>query len=73
MLASIMASLDRHDAAEVVPLEDHMHVAEAGLQQQFAVLEQLVRNQDVLQGLALLRDLGLGVTITPLEVVLVLD
>ena len=68
-----MASLDRHDAAEVVPLEEHVHVAEAGLQQQFAVLQELVGDQDVLQCLALLRDLGFGVPIAPLEVLVVPD
>src|SRR6185436_13492755 len=68
-----LSSFDRDDSAEVVPLEEHVDFAEAGIHQQLAVLEQLVRDQHVLQRLALLRDLGVAVALAPLEIVVVLD
>src|SRR5262245_45047259 len=66
-------SLDGHHPAEVVPLEEDVDVPEAGSQQKLPVLEKLVRNEDVLERLAFLRDLGLAVAVATLQVVVVSD
>src|SRR5215468_6972191 len=66
-------STHRQDAAEVVPLEEDLGMLEAGRAQHRTVLLQPIRDEHVLQGLALLRDLDLGVAVAALQVVVVLD
>src|SRR5262245_11175572 len=66
-------SLHRHDADEVVPFEKHLYLAEAGAEQQVAVLAEAIGDQHVLERLALLRDLELAVAAAALVCVVALD
>ena len=66
-------SLHGDDGAKVVPLEEHIHVTKAGLEQQFAVLQQLVGNEHVLERLALLGDLEIAIAAAAFEVIVELD
>src|SRR3546814_20306548 len=53
--------------------EEFLDMPEPAAPQQLAVLIQPVGNHDVLQRLALLRDLGIGVAVPALHLVVVLD
>src|SRR6185436_4611554 len=65
--------LHRHQSAEVVPLEEDVHLAEAVPRQQLPVLLQPVGDEDVFERLALLGDLQVRVPVPLLQLVVVLD
>src|SRR5688572_12274296 len=68
-----MVSLDSNDAAEVVPLEENVDVLESDVAEQPLVLLETVRDEDVLQRLALLRDFQIAVALAALHLVVVID
>src|SRR5215204_1633779 len=68
-----MVSLDSNDAAEVVPLEKDVNVLESDMTEQPFILLEAVRNEDVLQRLALLRDFQIAVALTTFHLVVVVD
>src|SRR5688572_14914963 len=49
--------LDGDDAAEVVPLEEDIDILEAAATEETKVLVELIRDEDVFERLAFLRDL----------------
>jgi len=67
------ASLDGHDAAEIVPAEKDLDTAEADLFQKLHVLFQTIGDEHIFKRFALLGDLDFGVAVSSLEVVIVLD
>src|SRR5262245_28128299 len=70
---SARPSLDRNDAAEVVPLEEDVDVLESDMSEQPLVLLETVRDENVFQRLALLRDLHVAVTLATLQLVVMVD
>src|SRR5688572_9639327 len=67
------ALLDGDEAAEVVPLEEDIDVLETAATEQPDVLLEAIRNEDVLERLALLGDFDLAVTLPLLHCVVVVD
>src|SRR4029079_10765413 len=68
-----MTSLDSNDPAEVVPLEEDVHVLESDMAEQPFVLLEAVRAKDVLQRRETLRDLHVAVALAPFHLVIVVD
>src|SRR5688572_13165919 len=68
-----MVSLDSNDAAEVVPLEENVYVLESDMAEQPLVLLETVRDEDVFQRLALLRDFQVAVALAAFHLVIVVD
>src|SRR5688572_32100002 len=68
-----MVSLDSNDAAEVVPLEENVHVLESDMAEQPLVLLETVRDEDVFQRLALLSDFQIAVALAAFHLVVVVD
>src|SRR6185436_553062 len=68
-----MASLDSNDAAEVVPLEEDIDVLESDMTEQPLVFFEAVRDEDVLQRLALLRDFQVAVALAPFHLIVMID
>src|SRR5262245_1390827 len=66
-------SLDSNDSAEVVPLEENVHVLESDMSEQPFVLLEAVRDEHVFERLALLSDLEVAVALAALHLVIVVD
>src|SRR5574339_1142374 len=72
-IAGGAGSINGDDAAEVVPLEEDIDLLEAHTLQEALVLLQPVRDEDVLERLALLRDFDFAVAVALLHLVVVVD
>src|SRR5262245_1363278 len=66
-------AFDGDDAAEVVPLEEDIEVLEAAAAKQTKIFVEVIRNEDVFERLAFLRDFDLAVTLAFLHCVVVVD
>ena len=71
--AEFSRPFDAHESSEIVPLKKGLHVTKAVSSEHLDVFVDSVRDEYVFQGLSLPGELGLGVTVSPLEFVVAID